>query len=73
MAYGIATTTIQAAWECRWAREGRRLSPDPDGHPEAAWICVRPTVRGTRRVVKEQECASCPHWQTDEEWPSSER
>jgi hypothetical protein len=62
MAYRIATTVYQAAWECRWAREGRRLIQDPGGHPEDLWICVRPTLHGTRRVVSEAECASCPHW-----------
>ena len=73
MAYRIATDVIQAAWECRWARQGPRLTPDPEGHPESVWICIRPTVRGTRRAVTERECASCPHWQAEDEWPSSER
>lgn len=66
MSFRVATSTAQAAWECRWAREGRRLRPDPEGHPESAWICVRPTVRGDRRLVKEAECESCPHWEVDE-------
>jgi hypothetical protein len=72
MAYRIATSTAQAAWECRWAREGRRLSPNPGGHPEATWICVRPTVRGARRLVTEAECETCPHWEVDE-FDGSER
>ena len=63
MAYKVATAAAQAAWECRWAREGRRLRPDPNvGHPEDLWICVRPTVRGDRRVVTEAECTGCEHW-----------
>lgn len=67
MAYRIATTVKQAAWECRWARDGRRLAPDPEpqrGHPEDLWICVRPTREGRRRVVSEGECDGCPHWET---------
>ncbi len=63
MPFRIATTVKQAAWECRWARAGRRLTPDPEnGHPENFWICVHPTLRGNRRVVSEKECAACQHW-----------
>ena len=72
MAYRIATSIVQAAWECRWAREGRRLRADPEGHPESTWICVRPTARGNRRLVTEAECETCPHWQV-EEFESSDR
>ena len=68
MPFRVATTVKQAAWECKWARAGRRLAPDPDhGHPENLWICVRPTPFGNRRVVSEAECDSCEHWRTAEE------
>jgi len=73
MAYKVAIATAQAAWECRWAREGGRLRPDPPGHPEDVWICIRPTVRGDRRAVTETECSSCPHWRVEDEWPASRR
>ena len=66
MAYQVAVTVKQAAWECRWARAGRRLCPDPErGHPEELWICVRPTATGSRRVVSEGECNHCEHWEAD--------
>jgi hypothetical protein len=68
MAYKIATTVKQAPWECRWARAGRRLCPDPEhGHPENLWICVRPTARGQRQVVSEGECDACAHWEACED------
>jgi hypothetical protein len=68
MAFKVATMTKQAPWECRWARAGRRLQPDPErGHPENLWICSRPTVLGTRRTVSEAECDRCEHWQIDED------
>ncbi|MEQ1573382.1 MAG: hypothetical protein ABL993_03970 [Vicinamibacterales bacterium] len=68
MPYKIATTVKQAAWECRWARAGRRLNVDPEqGHPENLWICVRPTAHGTRRVVSEGECDSCEHWRAPDD------
>ena len=68
MAYKVAIATKQAAWECRWARAGRRLLPDPEnGHPELLWICVRPTVQGNRRVVSEAECDDCEHWQVEDD------
>lgn len=68
MAFRVATTMKQAAWECKWARAGRRLTPDPErGHPENLWMCVRPTPFGNRRVVTEAECDVCEHWQTAED------
>jgi hypothetical protein len=68
MAYRVAATAKQTAWECRWSRAGRRLMPDPDrGHPETLWICGRPTPTGNRRVVSEGECDRCPHWEVGEE------
>ena len=67
MGYEVATATVQAVWECKWAREGPRLRRDPEGHPEEVWICVRPTIHGDRRTVTEAECESCPHWQVADE------
>lgn len=68
MPFRVATTTKQASWECKWARAGRRLTPDPErGHPETLWICVRPTLHGARRVVSEAECDNCEHWEVNEE------
>jgi hypothetical protein len=68
MAYKVAVSLKQAAWECTFARAGRRLMPDPEhGHPESLWICERPTVLGDRRVVSEDECNSCEHWQVQED------
>ena len=68
MAYKIATTAKHAPWECRWARAGRRLCPDSEHrHPENLWICVRPTVRGIRRIVSEGECDRCEHWEVFED------
>jgi hypothetical protein len=67
MSFKVATSLKQAAWECHWARAGRRLMPDPDqGHAENLWICVRPTRHGTRRVVSEHECDGCEYWRTQE-------
>ena len=54
----------QAAWECKWARGDDRLRPHPERDASGnLWICVRPTPLGDRRLVSDEECAACEHWE----------
>jgi hypothetical protein len=60
----MATTALvmlQPVWDCRWSRNGYRLTGIADAlQPESAWVCVR---EGTRRNVSDVECRTCPHWE----------
>jgi hypothetical protein len=61
------TITLQTPWDCRFSRPGYRLTGVVDRHqPEPLWVCVQD---GRRRPITTAECADCPRWQMDEQWP----
>jgi type IV secretory pathway TrbD component len=56
-----ATATFQNAWNCRWSRQGHRLTGLSDAvQPESVWVCAR---EGERRSVCDAECAHCSRWE----------
>jgi hypothetical protein len=59
-----AVATLQTAPDCRWSRLGHRLNGvAEEKQPETTWVCVR---EGIRRDLREDECATCPHWELDD-------
>ena len=59
-----AIATLQTAPDCRWSRLGHRLSGVAEAQqPETTWVCAR---EGIRRDLREEECATCPHWELDD-------
>ena len=64
----IAIATLQPVFDCRWSRQGHRLSGVADAdQPESAWVCVR---EGIRRRLQADECETCPHWELETAVPA---
>jgi len=59
MAYGLKI--FQTAANCRWTRNGYRLSGVADSaQPDDVLVCVREP--GTRRGVTDADCEDCELW-----------
>ena len=60
MAYGLKI--FQSAANCRWTRNGYRLSGVADSaQPDDLLVCVRDP--GARRGVNDAECEDCELWE----------
>ena len=54
----------QTIWDCRWSRPGYGVIGTPlHPHQERLWLCVRRPH--AERVISEEECETCSHWQAD--------
>jgi hypothetical protein len=57
---------FQTPWGCRWSRLS---DPEPCAkHPRTPvrWVCVRPTLHLSSRLVGVGECAACPYFESIE-------
>ena len=58
---------LQTPWGCRWSR---LTEPEPCAikHSKASgcWLCVRPTLHLSSRLVRAVDCAACPYWESIE-------
>jgi hypothetical protein len=57
----------QTPWGCRWSR---LTEPGPCGikysKTSSYWVCVRPTLHLSSRLVRPGDCAACPYWESIE-------
>ena len=62
---------LQTPWGCRWSRLS---DPEPcalkHSHKHSKtpglWVCVRPTLHLSSRLVRAVDCAVCPYWESIE-------
>jgi hypothetical protein len=58
------TTTTQGAWDCVWTCPTVEHTPMASGDPRV-WVCVRDPH--ACRLVTDEDCAACPHWERRDE------
>ena len=58
---------LQTPWGCRWSRLS---DPEPcaikHSKTSGRWVCVRPTLHLSSRLVRAVDCAACPYWESIE-------
>ena len=55
---------LHTPWDCYWSRLS---DPEPCSlkHSKTPdlWVCVRPTLHLSSRLVGVDDCAACPYWE----------
>jgi hypothetical protein len=55
----------QTPWDCRWSRLSKPCAIKRS-KTSSGWVCVLPTLDRSSRLVKADDCAVCPYWESIE-------